>query len=728
LKKEQPSGDETPKPKGRQPKSDQAKSVSSRRQHNRRDQAEVVDEEAFKDFDYRVHNQDEWTTERVQELEIAYWKSLNFSNPMYGADMPGSLFDDTTKEWNVAKLENLLDVLGQNIPGVNTAYLYLGMWKASFAWHLEDVDLYSINYIHFGAPKQWYSISQEDARRFEAAMRSKYNVTLAKSSLTDCLTAIWPNDAKNCDQFLRHKTYLISPSLLQSQFNIRVNRLVHHEGEFVITFPYGYHSGYNLGYNCAESVNFATDAWLEYGKVARKCNCEADSVWVDVQEIERKLRGEPTPEYYEETDDEEDDEDDDEPSNLPTPPGSVKGKPKRSHKRKRDPNEKDSKPKVKKLRIKLKAPAYEPCILCPNDSKYEELLSTDSGQQAHRRCAIYTPETYIVKENTIETIVNIAGIDKARLELKCNYCRNKKGSVFQCSQKKCTRAYHATCAAQAGVLVDRGVIPVYGEDGTEYTDIGNDFRCRIHRGRRGKYVDGAALEEIPLIKKTASKLPIGEVVQMQYLQGDIFAGVVLENRKSEETLLIEVLPKGYVQSLMFTFSVSADGEIVTKSRLSISGYLSLTRSILNGQYLLRMRNRGRRSLRECLALLGRTQQSTKDQSPRNYFAIHLCSGGKNLTHAKHSTTLNRSKLIYRSLGSCGSILANIPPRQRLNTLATWLCERTMLVLISWRLYESLLSRLPHLQYHEDLTQHHILSTRMPSTPRVRTMSLNNPRH
>lgn len=157
------------KPKGRQPKS-----VSSRRQHNRRDQADVVDEEAFKEFDYRVHNQSDWTQERCSELETAYWKSLTFNNPMYGADMPGSLFDDSTEHWNVAKLENLLDVLGQKVPGVNTAYLYLGMWKASFAWHLEDVDLYSINYIHFGAPKQWYSISQEDARRFEAAMRSRY--------------------------------------------------------------------------------------------------------------------------------------------------------------------------------------------------------------------------------------------------------------------------------------------------------------------------------------------------------------------------------------------------------------------------------------------------------------------------------------------------------------------------------------------------------------------------
>ena len=527
MKKEQLSDEETVKPKGRQPKSEQSKSVSSRRQHNKRDQADIIDEEAFKGFDYRVYNQGEWTTERVQELETAYWKSLNFSNPMYGADMPGSLFDDSTKDWNVAKLENLLDVLGQKVPGVNTAYLYLGMWKASFAWHLEDVDLYSINYIHFGAPKQWYSISQEDARRFEAAMRS-----------------VWPNDAKNCDQFLRHKTYLISPQLLQSQYNIRVNRLVHNEGEFVITYPYGYHSGYNLGYNCAESVNFATESWLDYGRVARKCNCEADSVWVDVREIERKLRGEPTPEYYEETDDDEDEDDEeDEPTDLPTPPGSDKGKPKRSHKKKVAPGEKD-KPKIKKLRIKIKAPSYEPCILCPNDNRYEKLLPTDNGHQAHRRCALYTPETYISEEGGSETICDVARIDKARLELKCNYCRNKKGSVFQCSQKKCTRAYHATCAAQAGVLVDIGLVPVFGEDGTEYTDTGIDFRCKIHRGRRGKHVDRAVLDENVMIRKHALRLPIGEVVQMQYLQGDIFAGVVLENRKSEQTLLVEILPKG----------------------------------------------------------------------------------------------------------------------------------------------------------------------------------------
>lgn len=505
-------------------------STSARRKYSRREGSAMIDEAAFKDFDYRI-DISEFTPERCEELERIYWKTLTYAPPLYGADLPGTLFDDSTEIWNLNKLPNLLDVLGTKVPGVNTAYLYLGMWKATFAWHLEDVDLYSINYLHFGAPKQWYSISQADARRFEAAMKN-----------------IWPTEAKACDQFLRHKSFLISPSHLKQHYNITVNKCVSYPGEFVVTYPYGYHSGYNLGYNCAEAVNFALDSWLPMGKIAKKCQCAQaqDSVWVDVYEIERKLRGEET--EYEETEDEEEEDDEDQETGLPSPPSShtVRVKvPRRKRKRAED-DDKEPRSKRKKIRLGLKPHVEPPCCLCPNDIPGAELMPTDDGRKAHRMCALYLPETYIETVDGKEIVANVAGIDKARLELKCLYCRSKKGACFQCSHKKCPRAYHATCAAAAGVFVEEGEVPVFGEDGTEYKEQAFEFSCRFHRTKRDRKAEGDALECNAQIREAAVALKKNDICQIQYYRGDIFAGVVVENRVDEETLLLDVIPNGYV--------------------------------------------------------------------------------------------------------------------------------------------------------------------------------------
>lgn len=135
------------------------------------------------------------------ELERKFWKNLTFNPPLYGADVSGTLYDPVSAdgldrttgiysscfdpvltdsvavvqltasaeffllqdvtEWNIGRLNTILDTVenesGIKIKGVNTPYLYFGMWKSAFAWHTEDMDLYSINYLHFGEPKSWYS-------------------------------------------------------------------------------------------------------------------------------------------------------------------------------------------------------------------------------------------------------------------------------------------------------------------------------------------------------------------------------------------------------------------------------------------------------------------------------------------------------------------------------------------------------------------------------------------
>ena len=48
-----------------------------------------------------------------------------------------------------------LRLLEAEIPGVNAPMLYIGMLFSTFCWHVEDNNLYSVNFQHLGAAKTW---------------------------------------------------------------------------------------------------------------------------------------------------------------------------------------------------------------------------------------------------------------------------------------------------------------------------------------------------------------------------------------------------------------------------------------------------------------------------------------------------------------------------------------------------------------------------------------------
>jgi histone demethylase JARID1 len=114
-----------------------------------------------------------------KRLEEEFWRIVegNVEEPVevyYGADLDtgtvGSGFprrgesDDAyaSHPWNVnnfPKLDgvhaSLLKNVHDNIRGVIVPWLYIGMMFSAFCWHVEDHLFYSINYNHYGAPKQW---------------------------------------------------------------------------------------------------------------------------------------------------------------------------------------------------------------------------------------------------------------------------------------------------------------------------------------------------------------------------------------------------------------------------------------------------------------------------------------------------------------------------------------------------------------------------------------------
>lgn len=50
-------------------------------------------------------------------------------------------------------------------------------------------------------------------------------------------------------------------------------------------------AGFNTGFNCAESCNFATQAWVEIGEDARPCECVSDTVRLDMSIFEDNVCG-----------------------------------------------------------------------------------------------------------------------------------------------------------------------------------------------------------------------------------------------------------------------------------------------------------------------------------------------------------------------------------------------------------------------------------------------------
>ncbi|XP_065848080.1 lysine-specific demethylase JMJ18 [Euphorbia lathyris] len=211
----------------------------------------------------------------VDNIEGEYWRIIEQPTDevevYYGADLEtgtfGSGFPKASSTgikdqlnqyiesgWNLNNFPRLsgsvLCFEESDISGVVVPWLYIGMCFSSFCWHVEDHHLYSLNYLHWGDPKVWYGVPGNHASNLERAMRKHL-----------------PDLFKEQPHLLNELVTQLSPSVLKDE-GVPVYRVVQNSGEFVLTFPRAYHSGFNCGFNCAEAVNVAPVDWLSHGQNA----------------------------------------------------------------------------------------------------------------------------------------------------------------------------------------------------------------------------------------------------------------------------------------------------------------------------------------------------------------------------------------------------------------------------------------------------------------------------
>ncbi|GAA6008954.1 hypothetical protein JCM10207_004039 [Rhodosporidiobolus poonsookiae] len=214
--------------------------------------------------------QDVWTEQLAIEdhFEREFWRLVE--SPFetveveYGADVQSTKdgcgfpnlemhpLDPYSRDgWNLNNLPilsgSLLRYIKSDISGMTLPWIYVGMVFSTFAWHKEDHYTYSINYHHLGDTKTWYGIPAEDDEKLEKAVKQ------AAPELFD----VQPD-------LMFQLITLMSPGRLKKH-DVRVYAVDQRPNEFIITFPRGYHAGFNHGFNFNEAVNFALPDWLPTG-------------------------------------------------------------------------------------------------------------------------------------------------------------------------------------------------------------------------------------------------------------------------------------------------------------------------------------------------------------------------------------------------------------------------------------------------------------------------------
>lgn len=203
-----------------------------------------------------------------REVENEFWKHVSERNHHvcvhsgsidssgWGYGFPIAKNNSFSKHpWNLKVLTNnsrsVLRSLGPAM-GVTVPTLHVGMVFTAFCWYRDPHGLPWIEYLHTGAPKIWYGISDDNSSVFQ-----------------DALSKLLPRHIKNKTIWLPSDTAMIPPALLV-EHGVSLCHTIQEPGQFILVFPRAFISSICTGYLVSESVYFAQSSWLTTAEQAFK--------------------------------------------------------------------------------------------------------------------------------------------------------------------------------------------------------------------------------------------------------------------------------------------------------------------------------------------------------------------------------------------------------------------------------------------------------------------------
>lgn len=219
----------------------------------------------FKEYVDEAHKFEELIYPKETELENIeedFWKICHSNSNVsskYAADIPyntivsnenKSLIKSFLEEYNYWSLSTihyetnslfqfLKEEKNSQISGLTLPWIYSGMLFSTFCWHVEDLYMYSLNYMYYGKPKIWYSVSHKEKEKLDLFIKNK-NLTIK-------------NDK---DNILHQLILMVDPKELIEN-GIKIFRTIQNPGELIFTLPKAYHAGFSIGFNISEAVNLA---------------------------------------------------------------------------------------------------------------------------------------------------------------------------------------------------------------------------------------------------------------------------------------------------------------------------------------------------------------------------------------------------------------------------------------------------------------------------------------